>query len=126
MVMKKEFSLGYVEFIAPDIFKVVYNKKDTVDFETIMEVVALRTELNVPTPYRLLGVHAQSVMQMDDQLKVFLSQNEDAANMRIADANVIKSGLSLEANHYKTHFKPIVKTEFFNNEEDAIAWLKEQ
>lgn len=124
--MKKKFSIGYVEFIQPDIFKVVYEDECPINFEVLMEIVGLRKELSVPTPYRLMGVHNQSLTNIDDRFKLFLAQNEDAASMRIADANVVKSGLKLEAKHYQNFYNPIVPTEFFSNEEDAIEWLKQQ
>jgi hypothetical protein len=44
-----------------------------------------------------------------------------------ADAFVIKSlAQTLVANFYMKFNKPFVPTKFFNNEEDALIWLKQQ
>ena len=124
--MKKKFSLGYVEFIQPDIFKIVYEEDAPINFECIMEISAARKELNVPVPYRLIGVYNQGLVNINESFKLFLAQNEDAAAIRIADASVVKSGFLLEAKHYLNFYNPVVPTQFFSDEEEAIKWLKEQ
>jgi hypothetical protein len=124
--MKKKFSQGYIEFIQPDILKVVYDTDAPINFECIMEISAIRQELNVPLPYRALGIYNQSLTNINESFKLFVAQNEDAAAVRIADANVVKSGLKLEASHYQNFYNPVVPTKFFSDEEEAIQWLKQQ
>lgn len=124
--MKMSFSLGYVEFLEPDILKVVYEEDEPITFNVVLEISEIRKQLNVPVPYKALGVYHQSMANFDESFKLFMAQNEDAAAVRVCDALVIKSGLKLEISHYLSHYKPVVPTNTFSTEKEAIEWLKQQ
>lgn len=55
------------------------------------------------------------------------SSSEAGSVYKVADAFVINSlAQRLIANFYMKINKPFVPTKFFNNEDDAVIWLKEQ
>lgn len=124
--MKMSFSLGYVEFLEPNILKVVYEEDEPITFDVVLEISEIRKQLHVPVPYRLLGVYHQNMANFDESFKLFIAQNEDAASVRIADALVIRSGLKLEISHYMNHYKPVVPTKVFDTEKEAVEWLQKQ
>lgn len=62
----------------------------------------------------------------DDQSRI-ASSSEKGSIYKVADAFVINSlAQRIVANFYLKINKPFVPTKFFNNEEDAVVWLKEQ
>lgn len=62
----------------------------------------------------------------DDQSRI-ASSSKKGSIYKAADAFVINSlAQRIVANFYLKINKPFVPTKFFNNEEDAVVWLKQQ
>ena len=116
-------AIGTVSFQEKGIIRYEIDNTDEITVENIKEFLEAVKKLGGGKPFCNIIVMKKFV-QVDDEARKY-SASEESNIYTIADAFVINSiALKLVGNFYIRYNKPVKPTRLFNNEEDALTWLR--
>lgn len=120
---KIKTATGTVSFQEEGILRYEIEKTDELTLQNVKEYIEVVGNLGGGKSFCNLVVMKQFVQVGDDARKYAAS--EESNIYTIADAFIINSiALKIVGNFYIRFNKPVRPTRIFNNEEDALVWLR--
>lgn len=114
---------GTVSFQEEGIIRYQIDQTDEITLQNVKEFLEAVRNLGDGKSFCNLIVMNEFIQVGDDARKY--AAGEDSNKYTIADAFVINSiALKLVGNFYIRYNKPVRPTRIFNNEEDALVWLR--
>ena len=120
-----KFNGGNISLIHGNILLIEYESGKLITVKNIFELKKLISRLIGNQPFHTITDSRDSIVNLSDDAKAYLSEAYDSSNQRLSDAIIVNSfAKKIEVEFYELIHKHKVKTKAFTDLNSALTWCE--